>query len=142
MGKFKGQTNKCCFTLNNYTHSELEALDEFLEANLKNGRIKFAIVGEECGVNGVLHLQGYIRYDRKAVKARAGCLSFWRSTPGLCRGHFEVSRGTDVDNQKYCSKDAIFKEYGNVEEDKGSVFEEVLLNYRTKPNLKIGVLVT
>lgn len=104
--KFKGQTNKACFTLNNFTDGEQQDLTEFIE---KDGRIQYFICGEESGDNlGTTHLQGYIRFDRKNFKCRQGTMSFWKGIPGLARAHFEPARGSDEDNKIYCSKVILF----------------------------------
>jgi hypothetical protein len=41
-----------CFTLNNYTSQEYEAL-------LYNDNFKYVIIGKEVGESGTPHLQGY-----------------------------------------------------------------------------------
>lgn len=60
--------------------------------------------GEEVGANGTPHLQGYV-YMRNAC-------SMGRLRDVLPGGHFEVARGTPVQNRDYCSKDGIFTEEG------------------------------
>lgn len=45
--------------------------------------------------------------------------------PGLSTAHFEVAKGTDSDQKKYCSKDGIYKEWGSTGEDEKTVYEEV-----------------
>jgi len=105
MRKFRGQTNKACFTLNNYSDEELDKIVKYLD---NEKRLAYAIVGEECGEQGTLHLQGYIRFNRREFKCRKGTMGFWKSIPGLFRAHFEISKGSDQDNFDYCSKGKYF----------------------------------
>jgi len=74
MGKWKGQSNKVCFTVNNYTDAEQAGIIEHLNEWDGQGKVKYAVIGEECGDNGTLHLQGYIRLNRTFKKARGKCL--------------------------------------------------------------------
>lgn len=101
MRKFRGQTNKACFTLNNYDDEELLKVTRYLD---NEKRLAYAIIGEECGESGTLHLQGYIRFNKKEFKCRKGTMGFWKAIPGLWRAHFEISKGSDQDNFDYCSK--------------------------------------
>lgn len=70
MGKWRGQSNKVCFTVNNYTDQILSELEENFDNWLENKNVVYAIVGEECGESGTLHLQGYARLSRHFKKAR------------------------------------------------------------------------
>lgn len=70
MGKWKGQSNKVVFTLNNYTHDELEKINDFFDEWWKEEVLAYGIIGEESGASGTLHLQGYARLNQKAKRAR------------------------------------------------------------------------
>lgn len=70
MGKWRGQSNKVVFTLNNYSDEELDSLDKHLDEWYSQKRIAYAIIGEESGASGTLHLQGYVRLNRSFKKAR------------------------------------------------------------------------
>lgn len=89
-----------CFTLNNYSEDEFEAIGRVCET-----LAHYAIVGREVGESGTRHLQGYIRFARpyrfSTIKDRH-----------LPRCHIEVARGSAVSNRGYCSKAGDFKEYG------------------------------
>lgn len=57
--------------------------------------------------------------------------------PSLSRAHLEVAKGTDSDQKTYCSKDGIFKEWGNDGEDEKTVYEEVF--ELAKTDLRLAV---
>lgn len=70
MGKWRGQSNKVCFTLNNYTNDELQELSDFFDKWYEEETLAYGIIGEESGSSGTLHLQGYVRLNSKAKRAR------------------------------------------------------------------------
>lgn len=88
-------------TVNN--HSEQD--EQQLQA--QQVRALFIVYGREKGESGTPHLQGYIQmkqsqtlaYMKKHVHATA---------------HFEVARGTPVQNYEYCTKDGDFWTFGEV----------------------------
>lgn len=87
-----------CFTINNYTPEDIEQLE-------KNEYIKYMIIGKEKGEKGTPHLQGYMQLtDKKRLT--------WIKKHIHNTAHFEISRGTQQENYKYCSKEGDFKEYG------------------------------
>ena len=83
-----------CFTLNNYTN------DEWLNVvnRLTDKLVKYAVVGEETGDSGTVHLQGYVRFQKikrmAEVKRHVGK-----------RAHVEICRGSEEENKLYCTKD-------------------------------------
>ena len=92
------------FTINNWTDSDL-----FAAKNLLNGKVGYGIFGREIGPeNGVPHLQGYVRFENAQTSA------FVRKK--LCRAHFAAANGSDIQNQKYCSKGESIYEVGEVSE--------------------------
>ena len=91
-----------CFTLNNYENDELEELKQRAGVCCH-----YAIIGEEVGIGGTKHLQGYLHLTNPN-KRRLSCMKkLWSD-----RAHWEIARGSDLDNKKYCSKDGIFLECG------------------------------
>lgn len=86
-----------CFTLNNWTQPELDHLTRELSGEGPGGKVKYAIVGREVGEGGTPHLQGYINWNQSKKFARVKAL-----LGGRC--HIERARGTDEENQVYCSK--------------------------------------
>lgn len=97
--KRKKQVNpskRWCFTLNNWTEDQLSAIvrecDEYC---------KVAIIGAEVGESGTPHLQGYVEFK---VKQRP--LSKMKGAAGA---HWEVSKGSRIDNYEYCTKDGDVK---------------------------------
>ncbi|AKV62300.1 putative replication initiation protein [Otevirus soksuewis] len=106
-----------CFTLNNYTDADCEALKE----KLTTDTCSRAIVGKEKGENGTPHLQGFVSLKtRKRLSAMKTFLS--------PRYHFEQAKGTDEQNTEYCSKegDVLIDVGENVKGrgDKGGGFNE------------------
>ncbi|AXL65897.1 replication-associated protein [Spinybacked orbweaver circular virus 1] len=83
---------------------------------------EYLIFGREtCPTTGRSHLQGYIYFKERR---RLPYLKKW--IPGA---HFEAAKGNPEQNQKYCSKDGDFKEYGRLPRSKsgGGAFKDVLL---------------
>lgn len=88
-------------TVNNHTEQDEQQLQ------LQQQRALFIVYGREKGESGTPHLQGYIQmkqsqtleYMKKHVHATA---------------HFEVARGTPLQNYNYCTKDGDFWIFGEV----------------------------
>nr|QSX73338.1 replication-associated protein [Pigeon circovirus] len=81
-----------CFTLNNPTEEEIKSLDTWLVSDFH-----YAIVGKEVGEQGTPHLQGFVHLKQKKRLTQLKQL--------LKRAHWEKARGSDDDNEKYCSKE-------------------------------------
>jgi len=79
-----------CFTINNPT-----AQDD-PHSSLNEDNVDFAIWSLEQGENGTPHYQGYAKF--KNARYLKGIKKL------LPRAHLEPARGTDTDNQEYCSK--------------------------------------
>lgn len=84
------------FTINNY--KTLDIL-KCLELNTK-----YYIVGEEVGLKGTPHLQGYCYFENP--RALGGVKKL------LGEGHYEQAKGTAEQNKTYCSKEGKFYEGG------------------------------
>ncbi|AXR86430.1 replicase [Bamboo rat circovirus] len=88
----KGKScRRWCFTINNYTAAEEEAVKSLAP------EAKYLICGREKGENGTPHLQGFV--NLKKTSRMAGLK---QKLGG--RGHFEPARGDDCSNKDYCSK--------------------------------------
>jgi len=99
------KTRAMCFTHNNH--------EEGWEEKLKSlAWITYGIVGEEEGESGTPHLQGYIQFDRRAVKKTTDELA---KVLGR-RPHCEVAVGNQEQNQKYCKKEGKWIEWGKARE--------------------------
>ncbi|AXH77070.1 MAG: putative viral replication protein [Circoviridae sp.] len=92
-----------CFTLNNYTPVEEDAIKELIE---DENKCTYGVFGREVGENGTPHLQGYLqlvnRKTLRQVKVMLGC----------DRVHLEIARGTATEAGEYCKKDGDFFEQG------------------------------
>lgn len=109
-----------CFTLNNYGESDVEAIERFIKDECCYG-----CFGKECSKSGTRHLQGYVVFPRR--------VSFNIVKAGLVdKSHIEVSRGTHVQNRRYCSKDGDFSEFGSLPErsHKGESRDELAVKFR------------
>nr|QJI53392.1 MAG: replication-associated protein [Circoviridae sp.] len=82
-----------CFTLNNPTDDD----NQLVATALRPDEFHYAIVGREKGEQGTPHLQGYLHFKQKKR------LSALKKI--LPRAHFERARGSDHDNEAYCSKE-------------------------------------
>lgn len=83
-----------CFTLNNYTENDWTSITDKL-----HNVAKYAVVGRETGAEGTPHLQGFFNLK---TKARLTAIKRWQ---GFERAHLEEAKGSDLQNQEYCSKD-------------------------------------
>jgi len=78
-----------CFTLNNYTDSDISAIGSKFQGSEW-------IAGFEVGENNTPHLQGYVEFSKKIRPMSLGLSSSI---------HWEVARGDRKSNIEYCSKD-------------------------------------
>lgn len=86
-----------CFTLNNYTTEEYDAV-LCLES-------RYLVVGRETGeVEATPHLQGYLVFKNEKSLTQMKQL--------IPRAHFEVAKGSAQQNFEYCSKQGDYKEIG------------------------------
>lgn len=93
-----------CFTKFNIHEDDIETLRCNL-TNLYNcDVIRYAIFGlEKSPTTGNPHLQGYIRYVSAVVQPKVEVLN---------KSHWESAKGSDIQNQKYCSKEGKYYEIG------------------------------
>jgi len=89
-------TRAWCFTLNNYTEEERDAL--------RSLKCKYIVFGYERGEEGTPHLQGYVHLSTQ--KTLSAMKKF------IPRAHLEPRRGTIDEAVDYCKKDGDFEEYG------------------------------
>lgn len=88
-----------CFTLNNWTEEEYEAINAL--------DVTYLVVGKEVGENGTPHLQGFVQFHTvkrmRAVKEAIGK-----------RAHVEPMRSNSEAAAKYCRKDSEYVEKGEL----------------------------
>lgn len=92
----KERARSFCFTLNNYTIEDINAIYEW--------ECKYCVVGKEVGENGTPHLQGYVVFDNARSLEQLKKLA--------PRAHWEIARGTFEQNFEYCTKDGDWREKG------------------------------
>lgn len=80
-----------CFTLNNYTEEDISSIVPVIK-----DLCDIYIIGKEVGEKGTPHLQGFINFKKKSRP-----LSIFDNQ----KIHWEKSKGTNEDNEEYCSKD-------------------------------------
>jgi len=90
------QSSRWCFTLNNYTVDECQAINEL--------DVKYMIYGREVGLTGTPHLQGFIIFSGSKRLSTLKKL--------IPRAHLEIAKGTTEQNITYCTKDQEVSEYG------------------------------
>lgn len=104
------------FTLNNYTDTEKDEVDQFLRTEFGGegaNALSYAAYGKEIGDSGTPHLQGFLMFEGRRTLRQCKAL------PGLGRAHFEVSRGTPAQAATYCKKDGDYVELGELQDPKG-----------------------
>ncbi|KAL0152206.1 hypothetical protein M9458_051929 [Cirrhinus mrigala] len=82
-----------CFTINNPTADERRHIEQVVTADTAD----FCVIGDEVGDSGTPHLQGFINMK---VKRRLQTMKNWLNA----RAHFEPAKGSDLQNDEYCSK--------------------------------------
>ena len=92
-----GQSEYWCFTVNNPSSDDLEALTVSSLSNVPDYR--YLVYQMEKGENDTVHAQGYIEF-KKGKKKR---LSFMKAR-FTDRFHFEMRRGTRTQARDYCMK--------------------------------------
>lgn len=90
------QVRNVCFTLNNYSEEEYNALHTM--------PCKYKVIGKEVGKEGTPHLQGYIEFS--------GGKRFSSLKKFNQRIHWEIRKGTAEQASNYCKKDNDFIEIG------------------------------
>lgn len=85
-----------CFTINNYTDDDLDAIESW--------DFNYLIFGREVGEKGTPHLQGYIELGKVA---RLSGMKKMHDT-----AHWELRRGTQQQAIDYCKKDNDWQEIG------------------------------
>jgi len=87
--------------VNNYEDSDLTNVNTLQESS------KYLIVGQERGIEGTRHLQGYVTLKNPKTFSAMKVL--------LPRAHLEVAKGNAQQNKTYCSKEGdIYIEYGEL----------------------------
>lgn len=94
-----------CFTLNNYSDSDVEFLSE-----LPFGAT-YLVYGKEVGSNGTPHLQGFVSFP--TVKTFNQIQRLFNSKFSNA-GHYEMLRGTVFQASQYCKKDGDYFELGEL----------------------------
>lgn len=97
------QSKYWCFTINNFTSTEVLAL----RALGRGDEASYIIFGREVGESGTRHLQGYVEFKTKKRFSRAKVLL---ST----RAHLEARKGTADAASVYCKKDEDYEEFGTL----------------------------
>ena len=89
----RSKARNWCFTLNNPTIDETQIAEALQEA----GSLVYAIYQLEQGENGTVHFQGYVMFqDQEYLQPTLkNCLP---------TAHWEVAKGTPMQNKIYCSK--------------------------------------
>jgi len=93
------------FTLNNYTQDEIVELSTRLA---DESQVVYAIFGREVAPEtGTPHLQGYVKFKNpKTFTAIRTYISL--------RARVDTAKGSCAQNQKYCSKEGDFEEFGTL----------------------------
>ena len=86
-------SKKWCFTLNNYSESDISSIRSIIQETCKYGTF-----GREIGAeNNTPHLQGYVEFIEKRRP-----MSVFKMFDKI---HWEKARGTRQDSIRYCSKE-------------------------------------
>eukprot|EP00798_Chlamydomonas_sp_ICE-L_P029774 gene29774-5236_t len=91
-----GRSKNWCFTLNNYSDSDVAHIEEW--------KCKFVVYGKEIGDEGTPHLQGFV-----IMKSQAKLVGMKKLH---ATAHWEICKGSWEQNYEYCTKDGDCMEYG------------------------------
>jgi len=94
-----------CFTLNNYTVQDVEALAQKGTESLESRSIFYLVFGREVGEGGTPHLQGFVAFTKRKT------LAYVRNYT-LLKSHCEPAKGTPAQATTYCKKDGDYQEFG------------------------------
>jgi len=92
-----------CFTINNYTKSDIECV--------KGLKWNYLVLGLESGEEGTLHIQGYVELKNSVL--------FTTLKNKVPRAHWEKRKGTAREASDYCKKEGDFREYGEISNQGG-----------------------
>lgn len=98
LARSRAKLRSVCFTLNNYTEEQVEAI--------KNIECKYLVFGYEVGKQGTKHLQGYLSFSNP--------MTFTSIKNMLFGAHIEKAKGSPTQNREYCTKDGNYYEKGDV----------------------------
>lgn len=98
------------FTLNNYTDDDVE---RFRAIGTEGASTNYLCFGREVGESGTPHLQCYVSFKKRRS------LSYARDLFSD-RAHYEVAKGSPVQNREYCKKENSFEEFGKVPGGQGT----------------------
>ena len=106
------RSNRVCFTINNYDESTPARFIDYAQNNAE--AIQYLVIGEEIGASGTPHLQGFIHLKKDPKQCG---VKFWKSEiPQGPQAHFSSARGTDEQNEKYCTKEGPYFSFGEPSE--------------------------
>jgi len=92
-------------TINNYSDSDIFGMKQFFKL------CEYGICGKETGEQETPHLQAYARL--------IDALTLAKVKKYLPRAHLEIAKGSDIQNQEYCSKQKDFFEVGTPSKEQG-----------------------
>jgi len=88
-----------CFTLNNYKDEDISSIVPIIK-----DLCDIYIIGKEIGESGTPHLQGFINFKKKSRP-----IGIFNNQ----KIHWEKSKGTNEENERYCEKDGdVLIKYG------------------------------
>lgn len=92
-------SKRWCFTLNNYSQTELDDLVPKIQESCNKW-----ILAKEIGENGTPHIQGFFEF-----KTKKRPIGYFNNI----RIHYEKARACDLDQVVYCSKEGkVFEKHG------------------------------
>lgn len=97
------QSKQWCFTMNNYTMTQVN--DIILKAQADE-RLQYIVFQPERGAQGTPHLQGYVAFVNRRARSTV------KNWLGDNRAHLEVTRGTPKQASYYCKEDKMDPDAG------------------------------
>lgn len=118
--------SRWCFTINNYTETD----GDWIQEKYKAGQLKYCIMGRETAPDtGTKHLQGYCVFT---TVQRLSSMKKIHAT-----AHWEQARGSTAQNIEYCSKEGDFVEIGEKplsSEQVGAITKKSTKRHGSSPN--------
>lgn len=104
------KSRRYCFTVNNYTESDLKRFHKLAESLESHRYICYGL--EVAPTTGTKHIQGYIELKSHQRYSFLHKYFKFKKNKKILKFHIEIANGTVEQNKKYSKKEGDFYEFG------------------------------